>query len=217
VSDLTVTVVSREPVQEGIWLICRADGSEVLWGLREPDVLHGKRYAIEDMPVPAAPPAELEESEAEKAAKLKAHEDFQASLANYIEANDAKLAALRVYKQVDKAERPIIWAYVEEHGEETIKDRGDYALEALDHVVHLEKTPGGYDVRYEKDAIADWLVKNNHLDCIKMVPDMDKWKALKEAGGVPAQIIAAVETPVAYEDTFALKIRPAKNLKNSEE
>jgi hypothetical protein len=188
-----------------------------MWAVGEHDVLQGIHKVLNlvapDEPPPAPVPTP-EDPEAERLRieqeKAKEKEDFQASLGNYVDARDEKLKAAKIYKKVDKAERPIIWSYAEKYGIETVEDRGDFLVEEFGQAVQLEKTPSGFDTQYEQDAMAAWLMKNGHSDCVKMVPVIDDWKKLKEAGKVPASIITTLETPVEYEATFKLTVRELK-------
>ena len=212
--NLPVVVTSRQSTEQGVWLFCQAEDSTVVWAVVEADVIRGV-YQILELATPAVPPAMVvpaAESAEDRARREKELADFRAALANYVDARDKKLEAEKVYKKVDKSERPIIWTYAEKNGRESAEGKQDFVVEDSGYRVHLERTPGGFRTEYENEAIVDWLVKNNHQDCIKMVPNLDMWKGLKEAGKVPPQIIAAVETPVEYKDTFALKIRELKEV-----
>ncbi len=215
--NLQVVVTSRQTTEQGIWLFCQAENSTAVWAVVEADVFRGI-YQILELAAPSIPPAmavPAAESAEDKARKEKELHDFRGALTNYVDARDKKLESEKIYKKVDKAERPIIWAYTEKYGRESAEGKQDFVVEDSNYKVHLERTPGGFHTEYENDAIVDWLIKNNHQDAIKMTFDLEMWKALKAAGKIPPQIIAAVETPVEYKDTFALKIRELKETKDA--
>jgi len=201
VDDITVTVVSRHPAGEGIWLICQPSGSKVYLAVFESEVLSGK-YKIK---------ATLQDKLASRNAEMeKELEKFRSALMKFVDARDKKLEAGKLFTKVDKDERPVIDRYVRTYGRESKEGKQDFLVSEMGYDTHLVRTPGQAITTYKEDEMLAWLRANGHEDCIKMVPDIDMWKNLKAAKKVPAEVIDSLEEMTVTDDRFSLTVKKSK-------
>jgi hypothetical protein len=168
----------------------------------------------ESKPVPEEPSEEEKEAGAkamfDKKVELARKTAYSHALNTYVPANEAKLRAASDFKKVDKEYRPVIWSYLEDFGEESEEGKKDNVVEDFGYKAILTFTPGKPVVQRDTTAIVNWALETKHTEILTYGVDIAKWEELKEAEGVPAEVIAKVERVEKTKDTRKLVINRLK-------
>lgn len=212
--DVDVEVKSRETTNTGcVVLICKSVDGNAVWSVEEHRVMSGELKLARFVPfLEVVNPVINNDFSKPVAGKRVECEDtetnqFVISADNYVSARDAKLDAEKVFKKIDKNERPIIETFIRNHGVETKPDLGDFKVQDYGYIAHLVKTPGKPGVKRNLEEIIGWCKKNGYSECLTEVLNTEMWEALKKTGKVPSEFITEVEEPIPAEDKFSLQIK----------
>jgi hypothetical protein len=219
VEALDVRVVGRELNPKGIMtLLCQAPGGVALWSIYESEVID-KKISIKKLvngPIPTAePPApgvrevEVEVEETPEDGRML----FGAAVVAFHKANEAKLAAEKKKKLVEKETRPIVEDYLFTNGKETKEGKEDFQITDFGVVAHIYYGANKTTIQRDDEAIIEWCLKNKQLSAISQVVNVEGWNALKEQGVVPADFIREVEEPVEVPGRKTLKVTRDKGWK----
>ena len=210
--------VSGREVQEAaavVFLMCRGEGSEVLWSVEESRILAGEMEILHlpsgavPAPSPVMPPSGKSAVTEEEDAKAAVIAAYRESAEKFVSAKEAKAKAESKMKMADKKHRPIIEQFARDFGAESDTGKMDFKIVEYGYSNHLVRVAGKSTIKRDENAIVEWCLKSGHSEALKQCLNVEVWEALKNAGIVPQEFISAVEEPVEGKDRFSLYFKRA--------
>lgn len=211
VEAVEVEVVSREPVENDIALICKSLVGQGIWSITESRVHAGEGAEIitlvshkeeSESKVDPKPDSGKREIDSEEETK------YIEAANKYVSARDNKLDAEKLFKKVSKEHKKFIEEFVTKYGIETKPDLGDSRIDDYGFISHMVKTPGKLVVERDTEKIIQWCKDNGHEDCLTIGLNIKMWEALKTIENtVDSKFIRKVEKPVKQSDKFVLQIK----------
>jgi hypothetical protein len=209
---LSAKVVHKEFQQQAhkTFLFCSVYRSENLWAIEEEDVLNGKfpiiSWAEERITegFPVSPNMDIQVDSPFDPIERKAYLE---AVEKYVSSRDLKSDVEKEYKRVDAEVRPVIIEYLHKYGVESVEGKGDNCLIDGGWETKYSNTPREPVIERDRGRIIQWLIDNNHEDCLKKVLDDGAWEDLKKSGDVPPEFLVEVEIPKKVEPERRLYIK----------